>query len=124
MVRICSFVHPFIVQSSIHTIFPFLDTTQLHITPYDTQVWLLPESHPSKDIVTPSDGVLRVYLNGMWGLVCYNDFTKMSADTVCLQRGFTNAFDAPRSHLLNKYLIFFFDLFIILSFISVVRQFG
>ena len=107
MVRICSFVYPFIVQSSVHTIFPFLDNTQLNKTPYDTQVWLLPESHPSKEIVTPSNGVLQVYLNGVWGLVCYNGFTKTSADTVCLQRGFTNAFDTPYGRPLNKYLIFF-----------------
>lgn len=90
----------------IHTIFHLLDTTQLHVTPYDTQVWLLQESHPSKEIVTPSNGVLRVYLNGVWGLVCWNDFTKTSADTVCLQRGFTNAVSFNGHPFQNKYSIF------------------
>ena len=98
--------HPSFIHPSIHTIFPLLDTTQLHVTPYDTQVWLLQESDPSKEIVTPSNGVLRVYLNGVWGLVCWDGFTKTSADTVCLQRGFTNAATVNGHPLQNKYSIF------------------
>lgn len=94
------------MHPSIHKIFPLLVTTQLHVTPYDTQVWLLQESHPSNEIETPSNGVLRVYLNGVWGLVCWNGFTKTSADTVCLQRGFTNAAGFNGHYLQNKYLIF------------------
>ena len=68
-------------------------TTSLWTHPYDTQVRLTSNSTFSGDMnnVATSSGTLEIYLNGEWGNVCDDDFTKAAADSACRQMGYTSA---------------------------------
>ena len=68
--------------------FLLLDGEKLRENPYNSQVWVKSNSQSPN---TPSEGKLQIYLNKEWGSFCYEGFNQLAADTVCLQKGFTNA---------------------------------
>ena len=37
------------------------------------------------------EGILEIYFNDTWGTVCFNNFNKSAADTVCQQLGHNGA---------------------------------
>ena len=39
----------------------------------------------------PCMGEVMVYLRGLWGAVCADNFTDAAADSVCRQLGYTNS---------------------------------
>ena len=41
------------------------------------------------DTLFSSSGRLEVYIDGLWGTVCANGFTNVSANVVCEQLGFS-----------------------------------
>ena len=89
-----------IIQSII-ILFLHTDTARLENQPYDSQVWLRNTGTIPTVPLTTSNGVLQVYLNNAWGAVCRNRFTQSAADTVCVQRGFTNSLNISANTLLG-----------------------
>ena len=72
--------------------------------PYNSQVQLTPIS-PSQDrdiTLSPSSGLLQVFLNKKWGYVCDSGIDKQAADTACRQMGYTNALDTGGKVLSNN----------------------
>ena len=60
-------------------------TMSLWKYPYDMEVRL----NRSGDV--SSSGTLEIYHNNVWGNICINNFTMMSADSACRQMGYTSA---------------------------------
>lgn len=58
----------------------------LNVQPYDSQVQLVNTTYDY-----PSSGILEIVMNSIWGNICSNHFSKLSADSACRQMGYTGA---------------------------------